>query len=202
MRKSGMSACVRGARRGGVFPRLGLLSALLWAPACSDNNNGPADQAADQSSPAGDLAGSCIGQSECACLASPSCQPIAEACWCPSACDGRTCLCGGGRFFGCAPRASGCAPTVTCGPAGRTSQDAAGCVTCTLKTDCAQAAEALKDGCPQKRMYLDGLSCARAPDCVLRCINAVRTCEDVGCGLCTTCRCINPGVFEQCVAKC
>ena len=55
--------------------------------------------------------GGCIGLDECSCWGRRAdCQPIAENCWCPlPKCAPGACICGGGKFLGCAPLASGCA---------------------------------------------------------------------------------------------
>lgn len=152
-------------------------------------------------SPAG---AACIGKAECACYgARADCQAITEPCYCPTTCNGQLCVCGGGKFHACAPRESGCNTVVSCRPAGRvTPQDARGCVDCSYQATCTQAAEALRAGCPTKVARLTALSCDRAPDCVARCINDLKTCDDIGCGLCGACGCVGNGPFEQCVFKC
>lgn len=197
------------------MPRTLILGLLLMLNACSGPAPAPtpgaadlsAPPSADLSSPGADLTGptsACIGKGECDCYNSrAACQPITEICWCPTQCNGQLCACGGGKFHACAPKESNCNPTVTCRPAGRiTPQDARGCVDCSYQATCPQAAEALRAGCPTRAARLTGLSCDRAPECVTRCINDLKTCDDIGCGLCLACGCATVGPFEQCVMKC
>lgn len=198
-----------------------ILSILLigWLTACTGANpdQGPQDLAGgaadiaivgDLTSP-GDLASSgdlnpsaCIGKASCDCRTSPACQPIGTVCYCPTEC-GIDCVCGGGSYLGCAPKASGCASTVACRPAGRPGpQDQRGCFDCVYPATCETAAASLRDGCPGKRTMLTALSCDKAPECVTRCINAVNSCSDIGCGFCAACGCAALGPFEQCVLAC
>lgn len=38
----------------------------------------------------------------CSCRARADCQPVTEACWCPSECGEKVaCVCGGGKFLRC-----------------------------------------------------------------------------------------------------
>src|SRR5438067_1852866 len=114
--------------------RAATLALLLALPACASNalpfEEGPARPpdagSPDTTTPAPTA---CGALDPCDCMKRPDCQPIAENCFCPyPTCGPGACFCGGGRFLGCAPTTSGCAPTVTCRPAGRAAgPDARGC---------------------------------------------------------------------------
>lgn len=148
----------------------------------------------------------CPGLSECECFTASEaglCDVIAEPCHCPRpVCGPGTCFCSGGRYLACADRASGCATTVSCRPAGRLSTpDIRGCLDCTYEADCGRAFSRLMDTCKSKSGQVELFSCSANPDCISRCVNEVRTCDDIGCGLCPTCRCPR-GSFEDCVAAC
>lgn len=160
---------------------------------------------ADGGPPDGGGPQGCIGVSECACFGQrAACTLIAEPCHCPyPQCGGGLCACGGGKYLGCAPMASGCPSSVACRPAGRhTPQDAKGCVSCAYQETCEQAFAQMTETCSDKKGLLSAFSCARNPSCVTACINALARCEDIGCGLCAQCGCGRVGAFEQCVFKC
>ncbi|MGV3624571.1 MAG: hypothetical protein ACO1OB_27375 [Archangium sp.] len=43
----------------------------------------------------------CAGESACTCAARSECRVVAEDCYCPTACNGAVCVCGGGAFLRC-----------------------------------------------------------------------------------------------------
>lgn len=184
-----------------------ILLSIICCAACAAP---PGSDEGDMSRPPEDLASDCAALTECACRSRTGCQVIAEPCYCPfPQCGEGACICGGGRYLGCAPRSSACESSVSCRPAGRIAgPDGRGCYACRYETDCDKAfrqmMETLKaaPGCGISDQLVDGFSCRRNPECLTRCVNAVERCEDVGCGLCTACRCVSPGQFERCVNAC
>ena len=120
---------------------------------------------------------SCVDLDPCACLTSPGCAPVAQACWCPfPQCDqNAACVCGGGQFISCAPAA-----TATC--------DGAKARVSTL--------------CPTiAGPTFDGLCRWSAPECVTKCLNEVSSCGDVGCSFCEACDC-QGDPFNTCYQHC
>jgi hypothetical protein len=120
---------------------------------------------------------SCTGLDACTCLATSGCAPIAEPCWCPfPQCNSSAaCICGGGRFVGCAPQAS---------------------------ATCADAKAHLAALCPTLRgPTFDGLCTRPAPECVIKCLAEVSSCGDISCTLCEACDCIGDH-FSTCYGQC
>jgi hypothetical protein len=120
----------------------------------------------------------CKSLDECACRNTNGCAPIAEACYCPFPQCGSNgaCICGGGKYLGCAPVG--------------------------LATACSVAKAQVAALCPTlKGPTFDGL-CAR-PDsaCVTECLGKVTACSDVSCTFCETCGCATDR-FSQCLASC
>ena len=79
-----------------------------------------------------DFSTGCVELTGCQCITVATCQPISEDCWCPFPdCAPGSCVCTGGRYFGCAPAASRCARTVNCRPPEvAAGPDDAGCFYC------------------------------------------------------------------------
>ena len=137
------------------------------------------------------------------------CQVVAEPCYCPfPTCGAGACGCGGGRFVGCAPRASGCAGSISCRPAERAAgPDARGCFACAASSDCKTAWTQLLDGlgalgCRPGAAQVSDFRCDTRPDCVTKCINQVQKCGDIGCGLCGVCDCAGTAPFDICYFSC
>jgi len=149
----------------------------------------------------------CIGLGACDCWRRSECDVVSELCWCPfpecgtnGACGG----CGGGKFLGCAPRSSGCPSGITCGPAavGYAGPDGKGCYRCDYSDDCMTAFMRLKERCMLGDAIVGGFSCSKNAACVTQCVNDVKQCSDVGCGLCQVCGCGAFGSFEKCFWAC
>ena len=131
----------------------------------------PADAAVDTSPAA------CKNLDECACRNSDACAPIAEACYCPYPQCGSNgaCICGGGKYLGCAP---------------------------TALASCSGAKAQVATLCPNlKGPTFDGLCNQANSACLTKCLGEVTTCSDVSCAFCEACDCANDR-FTQCVANC
>jgi hypothetical protein len=131
--------------------------------------------AADAGTDTGKL--DCVGLDECTCGATKSCSVIAEACYCPypQCSSAGACVCGGGKYIGCAPA--------------------------TLAT-CSAAKARVTTLCPQlKGTILDSL--CQQPDsaCITKCLDEVTSCGEVSCSFCEACDCVGDP-FMQCRAKC
>jgi len=141
-------------------------------PTCVPIDAGaPADAAAD-TPPA-----TCKNLDECACRSADACAPIAEACYCPFPQCGSNgaCICGGGKYLGCAPVG--------------------------LST-CAGAKAQVASLCPNlKGPTFDGLCNQANSACVTKCLGEITTCSDVSCAFCEACDCANDR-FTQCVGNC
>ena len=92
----------------------------------SQKSGAPVDASVDEN------ATPCPELDECACLQRSDCQVVSESCWCPfPKCADGACICGGGRFWGCAPVENHCPRTVDCkGDAGPTGADDRACFSC------------------------------------------------------------------------
>ena len=142
-------------------------------PVCAPTSDaGVARDAGGETSPS-----SCASLGECACFTTSGCAPIAEPCWCPfPQCNSSAaCVCGGGRFLGCAPPA-----IATC--AGAKARISALCPTLSGPT-------------------FDGLCARPSPACVTKCLAEVSSCSDVGCSFCEICDCAGDN-FSNCYAQC
>ena len=117
----------------------------------------------------------CVDLDECTCLNTKGCTFIAEACYCPTQCTSVVCVCGGGKFLGCAPQAQG---------------------------TCATARERVAGLCPAlKGAVFDGLCQQTDSLCVTKCLNAVVSCGDLTCSMCEGCDCASDP-FMRCRAEC
>lgn len=150
-----------------------------------------------------DLLSPCAGKAACDCLNTPGCAAVESGCYCPPrACGQNACQCMGGFYYGCAPAAAQC-PKVDCGPAGASiGPDKNGCYTCGPPPTCAIGRLNLKEQCNFSETWLTDLTCNKNPDCVLRCMAQLKSCEDVGCGFCPKCDCMGRSAFAQCVFAC
>jgi hypothetical protein len=162
-------ACPALACPGGYLPNPDPCTCPVCAPT---SDAAVAKDVGGETSPA-----SCTGLDECACFTTTGCTPIAEPCWCPfPQCNSSgACICGGGRFFACAPQA-----IATC--AGAKARVAALCPTL-------------------KGPTFDGLCTRPAPACVTKCLAEVSSCSDVFCSFCETCDCAGDQ-FSNCYAQC
>jgi len=119
----------------------------------------------------------CVGLDECACGSTQGCSVIADACYCPfpKCQQGGACVCGGGKFLGCAPAA--------------------------LST-CATAKARVADMCPTlSGATFDNLCQGSDSACVTSCLNQVTACSNIACSTCETCDCAGDA-FSACRAKC
>jgi hypothetical protein len=117
----------------------------------------------------------CVGLDECSCLATKGCAPIAESCYCPTQCTGAVCVCGGGRFLGCAP---------------------------TDLNTCTAAKARVGSLCPQlKGATWDGLCQQSDSACVTKCLDEVTSCGDLSCSMCEACDCASDA-FMRCRGAC
>jgi hypothetical protein len=151
-----------------------LVTPTCGCPTCVPGDAGPPDaiDAAVEKPQA-----TCTNLDACACMKSDACAPITETCYCPYPQCGSNgaCICGGGKYLGCAP-----AGLATC--AGAKAQVAALCPTLkgtTFDSLCAQANSA----------------------CITKCLGDVTSCSDVFCSFCEACDCAGDS-FSQCVASC
>lgn len=141
----------------------------IVTPPCGCPTCVPVDAGADSGG------SSCSALDECACMASKTCAPIAEACYCPSCEPGVVCACGGGRYVGCAP-----VDTATC-----TSARARVASLCPQLTSAT-----FKNLCTQK-----------GSECTTKCLNEVTACGDITCSMCEGCDCAGDK-FSRCMATC
>ena len=122
----------------------------------------------------------CVGLDECTCRATKGCGPIAQSCYCPfPQCDpSNACVCGGGKFVGCAPVA--------------------------LLT-CAAARDRVAALCPQLSQTSFHYECEIheqvASECITKCLNEVGSCGDIDCSFCDACDC-EGDVYYACLGKC
>jgi hypothetical protein len=118
----------------------------------------------------------CVDLDECACGAANGCSIISEACYCPfPQCGSGACICGGGRFIGCAP-----VELSTCG----------------------NAKARVGALCPNiKSTVFDNLCSQTNSACITKCLNEVTSCSDVSCAFCDYCDCATDR-FLTCVGKC
>jgi len=118
----------------------------------------------------------CVDLDECGCMASDSCTVISDACYCPfPQCGSGSCVCGGGKFIGCAPVA--------------------------LDT-CAAAKSRVASMCPTlKGATFDGLCQQTDSACNTECLNKVTTCGEASCTFCEACDC-EGDAFMGCVLSC
>jgi hypothetical protein len=119
----------------------------------------------------------CLNMDECTCASANGCSVISNACYCPypQCSPGGACVCGGGKFLGCAP--------------------------VTLST-CLAAKDRIAGLCPTlSGATFDGLCQQSDSACITKCLNDVTTCSDVLCTFCETCDCATDA-FSVCRAKC
>jgi hypothetical protein len=133
-----------------------------------------ADAAVDTRTDGATLA--CVNLDECSCVAASDCRIISDACYCPfPQCGSGACVCGGGKFIGCAP---------------------------TNLSSCADAKTRVGTMCPQlKGATFDNLCSQANTACITKCLNDVTSCGDVGCAFCEACDCATDN-FLTCVGKC
>lgn len=120
---------------------------------------------------------SCAGFDECRCFLANGCSVIAESCYCPypKCSQGGACVCGGGKFVGCAPVGLG---------------------------TCAAAKARVAGLCPTlPGPFLDGLCTGTDSACVTKCLNEVTSCDDLSCSSCEACRCA-ADAFMRCRDAC
>jgi hypothetical protein len=153
-------------------PAIGCANGTLPNPdPCGCPICAPADAAADKPQAA------CTRLDECACRSADGCAPIAEPCYCPFPQCGSegACICGGGKYLGCAP---------------------------TDVATCSGAKAQLATLCPTlKGPTFDGLCGGTNSACVTKCLGEVTSCSDVFCTFCETCGCASDR-FTQCLGKC
>jgi len=119
----------------------------------------------------------CAGLDECTCGATPGCAGIAGTCYCPfPKCNPLgACICGGGRFVGCAPQAI---------------------------ATCAGAKTRVAALCPNlKGATFDAVCNQPSPECVTKCLAEVNSCSDVSCSFCDVCDCMGDR-FSVCYGQC
>jgi hypothetical protein len=119
----------------------------------------------------------CVGLDECTCWKTNGCASISEACYCPfpTCSTNGACVCGGGRFIGCAPASL---------------------------TTCATAQARVSTLCPSlKGTNYSGLCQQTASVCITKCLNEVTSCGDIACSACDLCGCAGDR-FSACVAAC
>lgn len=119
----------------------------------------------------------CTSLDECSCVSANGCSVIAESCYCPypkCSQDG-ACVCGGGKFLGCAP----------------------------IKVSTCAAAKARVAGmCPSLSGATFASLCAQSESaCTTKCLNDVTSCSQVSCSFCEGCGCM-ADAFQTCLAKC
>jgi hypothetical protein len=109
-------------------------------------------------------------------MAANGCGVLAESCYCPfPQCGSGACVCGGGRFIGCAP--------------------------VSLST-CADAKARIADLCPSiEGATFDNLCAQTNTACITKCLNDVTSCSEVFCTFCDDCDCATDD-FLICVGKC
>ena len=143
---------------------------------------------------------SCAGLDECGCFDRSDCRTLVTACHCPfpQCDDSSACDCGGGTFLGCEP--SDC-PIPGCVSASEiVGPDPEGCFDCAPPTDCSAAKDTLETRCS---VEMGDLSCAGNAECVLACLAAVTSCDDVGCRFCSLCDCaLGPNDLTECYQAC
>ena len=187
----------------GMRPLLVLTIALAALTSACSGGGLPSPVVDDGGLPDAQLSG-CTAWSECECRAHAECTAVTEACYCPPGCGSPDpqCLCGGGRYFGCAPVASHCGG-LACLPAQPpTGPDGRGCYACGTATSCAEGRAAILGNCRQSEALLFGLRCDKNPTCVLGCMQKLAKCDDVGCAFCATCDCAANTPFATCVFAC
>jgi hypothetical protein len=119
----------------------------------------------------------CADLDECACRNANGCAPIVQLCYCPfPQCGNGACICGGGKFIGCAPVSLG---------------------------TCATARSRVAALCPELAgTGFDNL-CASSSDggCITKCLNQVSSCGDILCSFGLTCdRVADP--YTMCMSAC
>jgi hypothetical protein len=129
----------------------------------------------------------CSELGACDCLAaSDRCTPRAEACWCPTECNGNVCVCGGGQFLACENKA--------------------------VAGSCAAELSAVQAKCAGQSFVsfianlCDGTGTKAT--CTAACLANLKTtgsCSEIDCGFCTLCDCAAPTMpspFATCLAAC
>jgi hypothetical protein len=119
----------------------------------------------------------CKDLDECACQRTEGCAPLVESCYCPYPQCGSNgaCVCGGGKYLGCAP---------------------AGLATCS------GAKAQLAGLCPTlKGPTFDGLCAGTNSACITKCLGEVNSCSDVSCTFCEACDCVGDR-FSLCLGTC
>jgi hypothetical protein len=135
--------------------------------------------------PDGSTTGACATLGACECMAaSDRCSAQVEACWCPSECDPNiACICGGGRFLGCA--------------------DKAVVASCTNEL---AAVEAKCTGQPGFVQYLGDICSSSNPSCVAGCLANLKntgSCTEIDCNFCPVCDCAGTTTpFVACLSAC
>jgi hypothetical protein len=124
---------------------------------------------------AGKLA--CVDLDECACFQANGCGVVSEACYCPfpQCSSSGACVCGGGKFIGCAPVAL---------------------------TNCTAAKARVAALCPEfSGSPFDTLCAPSDTGCVTKCLNQVTACGDMSCYTCRDCKC-KADPFMTCLDQC
>jgi hypothetical protein len=119
----------------------------------------------------------CAGLDECSCRQVNGCGVIAETCYCPYPKCGPNgaCICGGGKFVGCAP---------------------------VQLTNCAAAKARVAAMCPSLSGQTFATVCDGADSlCATKCLDDATACSDVRCSFCDSCDCV-ADPFSACLAKC
>jgi len=119
----------------------------------------------------------CVSLDECTCWLTNGCSPITESCWCPypQCSQSGDCVCGGGKFIGCAP---------------------------VQLTTCTTAKARVASMCPQlSGATFDSLCQQSDSACITKCLNDVTSCSDISCSMCEACDCVGDA-FSQCRASC
>ena len=134
----------------------------------------PVDAGPDTKADATKLA--CVDLDECSCMAANNCRVLSDACYCPfPQCGSGACVCGGGKFLGCAP---------------------------TNLATCADAKARVGTLCPRlSGATFDNLCSQTNTACTTKCSNDVASCGDVGCAFCEACDCATDN-FLTCIGKC
>jgi hypothetical protein len=119
----------------------------------------------------------CVGLDECACIKQEGCSVIAQSCYCPFPQCGPNgaCICGGGKFIGCAPADL---------------------------SSCTGAKASVAKLCPD--LYgatFENLCKQDNAECITKCLNDVGSCGDVLCTFCEDCKCMKDS-FSTCIDKC
>jgi hypothetical protein len=144
-------------------------------PRCVPVDAGQPDAVSDTGTDTSRL--DCVGLDECTCFKTNGCMSVSEACYCPfpTCSTAGACVCGGGRFLGCAP---------------------------SNLTTCAAAQARVSALCPSlKGTTYSGLCQQNASACITKCLNEVTSCSDIACTACDGCDCAGDR-FSACVSVC